>query len=115
METRQDRPRFDNDKLKALIEAFYGKEPTDRLSTLPAELHNRIYALTIPKNKTYSFNSRPQYPGICQTSRLFRHETLRIWRRDNEWRYRTRSNDGRKEPFANIVGNTDGQKVSPKL
>ncbi|KAK3724005.1 hypothetical protein LTR37_001489 [Vermiconidia calcicola] len=57
----------------------------DRLSPLPAEVRNRIYAFAIPHNSQYFHESLS--PGICRTSSGLRKETLPIWRGNNTFLY----------------------------
>ena len=78
-------------KLNSSIQQFglehFKPKNKDRLTTLPAELHNRIYDLVMPRGYVWSSvldnrGFKPRFypgrttPNICRISRLLRHECL---------------------------------------
>ncbi|KAK3724000.1 hypothetical protein LTR37_001484 [Vermiconidia calcicola] len=74
------------------IEIIGSNKNKDRLTTLPAELRNRIYDFIIPRGFVWprdllhsGSNSNPERrtPAICRCSRLLRKEGLVIWRSSN--------------------------------
>ncbi|KAK3723728.1 hypothetical protein LTR37_001609 [Vermiconidia calcicola] len=58
------------------------------LLTIPGEIRNYIYELTLPKNKKSRITGYKQtkIPPLCQTSRQIRRETLPIWRASTHFR-----------------------------